>query len=416
VSELHLRLVLPEGRNLFQVLLSFLLVPIVCTMLSWLLGWVMNVNRFSAHGLYRNRLVRAYLGASNPNRQPDPFTGFDPSDNVPLYKLTEGASPRPLLVINATLNLVKSAEHLAWQQRKAESFSMTPLYCGNFYEGYRHSREYGGPNGISLGTAITISGAAANPNAGYHSSPLVGFLMTLFNVRLGCWLGNTNEHGEHVYKYSGPRHPWMSMFADLFGITDSKHAYVNLSDGGHFDNLGVYEMILRRCRFIVLSDAGADPGHDFEDLGNLIRKVRIDFGIRIDFDQPIRVLSRQSKDNSGLLCALGSVRYDLVDSGSPPGQLLYIKPTLLTQGRPVPYDVFSYARGSETFPHEPTADQWFSEAQFESYRELGLHLALQLGGDKTFNEMPVFFATVADCLKREAGALPSSHQSELSLE
>jgi hypothetical protein len=386
-------------RELWVVVLLFVLVPISFFLLSWALGWVVNVNRFSAHGLYRNRLVRAYLGASRPDhRKPDPFTGFDVKDNVRLADLAHGKSPRrPLSVINVTLNLVRSAQHLAWQQRKAESFSMTPLYCGNFHEGYRRSSEYGGANGISLGTAVTISGAAANPNAGYHSSPLVMFLMTLFNVRLGCWLGNTNKHGKDVYKTDGPRHAWMSLFAELLGFTDANHAYVNLSDGGHFENLGAYEMILRRCRYIMVCDAGQDGAHDFEDLGNLIRRVRIDFGIPITFRQPIRILPRKYH-GPGLLCALGTIEYKHVDGGDTNGQLLYIKPTLRAGDDSLPYDIFAYARCSKQYPHEPTLDQWFSEPQFESYRELGEHLAKQLGRGGQFQNVPGFFTAVAEAL------------------
>jgi hypothetical protein len=356
----------------------FLIVPFGCTALSWLLGWVVNVNRYSGHGFYRNRLVRAYLGASNLERRADPFTGFDRDDDLPLHELAGRPGDRPLSVINTTLNLVNTRNNLAWQQRKAEPFSMTPLHCGSFREGYRRSVDYGGANGVSLGTAITISGAAANPSSGYHSSPLVAFLMTLFNVRLGAWLGNTNGHGERVFRFSGPRHAWKPLFADLFSLTDSKHAYVSLSDGGHFDNLGVYEMVLRRCRLIVASDAGEDPGHDFEDLGNFIRKVRIDLGIPIEFDQPIRILARSESGGPGLACALGVIRYDAVDQGATPGRLLYLKPTLRAEGPRLPYDVFAYSRASKEFPHESTADQFFSEAQFESYRALGHNLATGL--------------------------------------
>jgi hypothetical protein len=387
-----------------ELLLRFLAIPISAIFISWLLGFVVNVNRFSAHGLYRDRLIRAFLGASNPDRQPNPFTGFDPRDNVPLHELKDGASLRPLPVVNVTLNLV-SGQRLAWQQRKAESFSMTPLYCGNFDPkvGYRRSEEYGGKNGVSLGTAITISGAAANPSSGYHSSPLVGFLMTLFNVRLGCWLGNPNEHGQDTCRLSGPRHAWWCLFADLFGRTDDRHAYVSLSDGGHFENLGVYEMILRRCRLIVASDAGQDDAHDFEDLGNLIRKVRIDFGISIRFERPIFILPR-TDNTPGLTCALGTIAYDEVDEGTPPGHILYLKPTLRASGAALPYDVFSYARGSGAFPQEPTGDQWFSEAQFESYRALGQHLVSQLGSGRQFDDLPSFFEAVRRDLDTAASA------------
>jgi hypothetical protein len=370
---------------------------------SWVLGWVVNVNRFSAHGLYRNRIVRAYLGASNPGRNADKFTGFDPEDNLRLHELADGK--RPLSVLNATLNLVGDAEHLAWQHRRAESFSMTPLYCGSWNEGYRSSGSYGGKDGISLGTAMTISGAAANPSAGYHSSPLVAFLMTLFNVRLGCWLGNPNRAGDPVFRRSGPRHAWKPLFSDLLSLTNARHPYVNLSDGGHFDNLGVYEMVLRRCRYIVSCDAGQDPKHDFEDLGNMIRKVRIDFGISIRFDEPIRILARDSQEGPGLLCALGQIGYDEVDPDTPPGQILYIKPTLLAKGKPLPYDVYSYSRASKEFAHEPTSDQWFNEAQFESYRMLGRHLGEQLSqAQPAPADMATFFEAVRQDLARAATA------------
>ncbi|MBZ5560308.1 MAG: patatin-like phospholipase family protein [Acidobacteriia bacterium] len=366
-----------DSAALVSAVGGFALVQLLFILASWALGWVVNVNRFSLHGMYRDRLMRAYLGASNAERDPDPFTGFDPGDNVQLHELAHDGAPRPILVVNTTLNLVKSAEHLAWQQRKAESFSMTPLYCGNFHEGYRPSKDYGGPNGVSLATAITISGAAASPNGGYHSSPIVTFLMTLFNARLGCWLGNTNAHGAATFRRSGPVHAGSILFSELLGFTDAEHPYINLSDGGHFENLAIYEMVLRRCRYIVASDAGQDPNHDFEDLGNAVRKIRIDFGIPITFESPIKILPRAGNAGPGLAFAVGRIGYNVVDPGAQPGWLLYLKPTLLAPQGP-PYDVVSYSRSSKLFPHESTTDQWFSEAQFESYRALGESLGQQL--------------------------------------
>jgi hypothetical protein len=350
--------------------------------LAWIAGKIVNVNRFSLHGLYRNRLVRAYLGASNTQREEtlDPFTGFATNDNLLMHELwhpragsADDACQQPLLVVNTTLNLVRG-ERLGWQERKAESFSMTPFFCGNFYEGYRRSEAYGGRNGISLGTALTISGAAANPNMGYHSSAPVTFLLGILNARLGAWLGNTNAKGNATFKHQGPRSALVPLFAELFGMTDSKKQYVQLSDGGHFDNLGLYEMVLRRCRFIIVSDAGMDRGPDFGDLGNAIRKVRIDFGVPIEFDKKIGIVSRDATA-AGTLCAMGSIRYSKVDGGNPnaDGVLIYLKPTLdlFGEGRPIPYDVFSYQRRARDFPHESTMDQWFDESQFESYRALG---------------------------------------------
>jgi hypothetical protein len=359
-----------------------------------IMGLVVNINRFSLHGFYRNRLVRAYLGASHTRRKPDPFTGFDASDNLRMHKLrpTEGAQ-RLLPLINVTLNTLRNG-NLAWQERKAESFSITPYYCGNFHEGYRDSAAYGGQGGISLGTAVTISGAAANPHMGYCSSPALAFVMSLFNVRLGAWLGNTNARGDRAFHLPGPRQALSPMLGELFGYTTPDFKYVNLSDGGHFDNLGLYEVVLRRCRYIVVSDAGCDPEARLGDLGNAIRKIRIDFGIPIRFEKEIEIYPNSSA-KQGLYCATARIDYDAVDKGTAPGRLLYLKPTLRGRGEhPVPYDVYSYSKTVDSFPHEPTTDQWFSESQFESYRALGFHSLEQILGGAAPCDFPDLFARV----------------------
>lgn len=349
-------------------------VLVVLAGLSGLMQLVVDVNRYSLHGLYRNRLVRAYLGASHVGRNPNKFTGLDVDDDLRLHQIwplpVAAKEPRersPLPVLGVTLNLT-SGTKLAWQQRKAESFSMSPLFCGNFYQGYRRSREYGGPNGISLGSAMAVSGAAANPNMGSYTTGALRFLMGLLNVRLGMWLGNPGTPGDKVCDQHGPRRALVPLFAELFGWTRPQDAYVNLSDGGHFDNLGLYEMVLRRCRLIVVSDAGRDPTPSYGDLGNAIRKIRIDFGIPIVFTQKL-VLPSTAAAGKPVLLAKATIGYDAVDGpATPKGQLLYWKPVLLAAS---PYDVTSYQSTAPDFPNESTADQWFSEAQFESYRALG---------------------------------------------
>jgi Patatin-like phospholipase len=380
----------------WAVWLQFLSLMLGLVLLALAASRVVNVNRFSMHGMYRNRLVRAYLGASNAqrDREVDPFTGFALNDNLTLQAL--GAEVRPLPIINTTLNLVQG-ENLAWQQRKAESFSMTPFFCGNWFEGYRRSTLYGGPGGITVGTAMTVSGAAANPNMGYNSSPVLAFIMGIFNLRLGAWLGNTNLHGSKSFTHTGPKLALMPLFAEMFGLTNSSRRYVNLSDGGHFDNLGLYEVVLRRCRHVLVSDAGSDESFAFEDLGNVIRKIRIDFGIPIVFRDKIEIRPNGSRE-PGLYCAIAEIRYSAVDGTVTDGQLIYIKPTLRGRIPPhgsdaVPYDVYSYSRSSEAFPHESTADQWFSESQFESYRALGSHILGQLGGSLTDAGFDEFLST-----------------------
>ena len=353
--------------------LKALLLVLGPILLSLIASYFIGVNRFSMHALYRDRLIRAYLGASNSKRDPNPFTGFDPRDNIPMKELQQ----RPMHLVNMTLNLV-AGENLAWQERKAESFTASPLHCGNLHLGYRPTADYGGPRGMTLGTAVGISGAAASPNMGYNSSPALAFLLTFFNVRLGWWLGNPGPAGDNTYYLRNPRASLRPLLAEVFGHTDACHPYVYLSDGGHFENLGFYEMVLRRCRRIIVSDAGSDEKFVFEDLGNAIRKVYIDFGIRIRIDRMglfPRPLDKEKNENPRY-CATGRIFYSDVDGEEAPvGEFVYIKPVFYGDE---PQDIYNYAKTNETFPHQSTADQWFSESQFESYRALGSFTVSQI--------------------------------------
>lgn len=473
----------------------------IAGVLGWLMARRINTNKFSHHAMYRNRLIRAYLGASrrSAERQPNRFTGFDSDDNINMCELRpetlhtksfvepngfssfvnklrsksdpasayieskaldfttkqllkrydperpgddtvkvrtalirdlnkfllqhrivppeirkalgvdlETVSPpsaafvrrnrqaleaafkneiqpadlssrRPLHIINMTLNLV-AGDRLAWQNRKAESFTVSPLHCGSFqipdseehtlpvYGSYRRTVKYGGESygGISLGTAMAISGAAASPNMGYYSSPVVTFLMTLFNVRLGWWLGNPGPAGKDYYTSSSPKSAVYPIIAEALGWTDDKNNYVYLTDGGHFENLGLYEMVLRRCRLIVLSDAAGDPDFQYNDLGNAVQKVRTDLGIPIEFG-PMKIFPRRDK-KPGAYSAIGTIQYSCIDPGQPDGKIIYIKPAFYGDE---PRDIYRYAMTHETFPQQSTGDQWFDESQFESYRKLG---------------------------------------------
>ena len=349
---------------------------------------LINVNKFSLHSIYRNRLIRAYLGASHVARRPNSFTGFDPHDNIEMHKLlpqsrSDASGPRLLHVVNIALNLVgKKKERLAWQERKAESFTVTPLHVGNWQLGYRRTKEYGKSQdgqSITLGTAISISGAAASPNMGYHSSPVVTLLMTLFNVRLGWWLGNPGKAGAKTFNKPSPTFSIGPMIYEALGFTNDDYKYVYLSDGGHFENLGLYEMVLRHCHFILAIDSGRDPEFAFEDLGNAIRKIRIDLGIPIELKK-VRIYARESKRRQPTdipkYCAIGTIKYSELDAAEPDGTLIYLKPALCDDEEPI--DIFNYAQKNPGFPHESTGDQWFSESQFESYRMLGSHIVQQI--------------------------------------
>jgi predicted acylesterase/phospholipase RssA len=336
------------------------------------LSWRVDVNVFSFHMFYRNRLIRCYLGASNPRRAPQSFTGFDRSDSPNLKDLVQ----RPYHLLNTALNITKG-DRLAWQERKAASFVLSPLFCG--YEidnadggtihGYQPTSQYvaQAQGSLGLGTALAISGAAASPNMGYHSTPAAAFLMTVFNLRLGWWMQNPARPQQ--WQREGPRWGFLYLLSELLGAANEQSKFVYLSDGGHFDNLGIYELVRRRCRFIMVVDAGCDTGFEFEDLGNAIRKCKIDMGVSIDIDAGAIV---PTDGRSRLHCAVGTIHYEHLGSEAVEGYLLYIKPSLTGNE---PADVLQYAKAHPAFPHEPTSDQWFAESQFESYRTLGQHIA-----------------------------------------
>ena len=337
------------------------------------LAWAVDVNQFSMHAFYRNRLVRCYLrGAGAPGTLGDPVHGFAEHDDFPLAKLgqpCQGKIGPPYLLINTALNITKP-EDLSWQERKAAAFLFSPLYCGSNRTGYRRTERYA--DRVTLGTALAISGAAFTSNMGYHSSRAVAFFLSLFNVRLGWWVGNPQHTS--TWMRQGPPMGFVYLLSELFGRLSTNSKYLYLSDGGHFDNLGLYELIRRRCRYIVCCDAGADPEYGFDDLGMAIRKIRADFGVDIEIDLEMlkpTVGQRFVRWHH----AFGTIRYDDVDENSPVGLLVYIKASLTGDE---PADVLEYATNHQAFPHESTLDQFFAESQFEAYRRLGEHVGREV--------------------------------------
>jgi hypothetical protein len=382
--------------------------------LTWLVSLRVDVNVFSLNGMYANRLVRCYLGASVPDRKPNRFSGLSARDDLQLkveprsigrvnmlvHPLADGLRaggesqgqepavyPGPYHLINTAINLVAGG-NLAYQERKAGAFLLSPLYCGfqldssssegpqgKEIDAYRRTSKFSSePRQVTLGEAVATSGAAASPNMGYHSTPAFAFLMGVFNIRLGRWVGNpySSEGNEKTWQKAGPKIALFHLLREVFGLTDKASGYVYLSDGGHFENLGIYVLVRRRCRYIIACDAGADPRYGFEDLGNAIRKCRTDLGVEIDLDVR-HIASVDELHYNGAPCAVGSIRY----SEEQVGTILYIK---ASRRAGVPSDVMHYASENAAFPHESTSDQFFSESQFESYRRLGHFLAGEIVG------------------------------------
>ena len=323
----------------------FLLLFFISLTIALFFGRRVDINDFSMHAFYRDRLARCYGGAVDLHRIPNLFTGFTRNDRslrvhqllpVGYSALDEkgnavldkdgnpvvGTYSGPYPVICTAINLT-TGEDLAYQERKAASFAFTPIFSGynvgwtaarnhwNQFNGFVDTRSfvYQDAGSLTLATACAISGAAASPSMGYHSNPAIAFLLTVFNVRLGWWLRNPRRRRiGRVTPYpippsgkpdalsrfftlktgtlpSSPRFGLLRLVNELFGQSDDTTSYVYLTDGGHFDNMGLYELLRRRCRTIVVCDSEADPNLAFQGIGMAIRKARLDFGIEVTLDQ-----------------------------------------------------------------------------------------------------------------------------------
>jgi hypothetical protein len=344
-----------------------LAVVLVCGLVF---SWFFDINIFGLSRFYQYRLVRCYLGATRWKagvREPHPFTKFDYKDDLWLSEL-KGDYSGPYPILNCTLNLAGSPD-LALNTRHSASFSLTPMYCGADRPkvGYVKTGEPGVAaesfsGGVRLGQAAAVSGAAASPNMGYNTSPLVAFLLTMFNVRLGWWFPNP---GKRAWAAGGLRFSLYYMTRELLGIADEERQFLNVSDGGHFENLAIYELIRRRCKVIIASDAECDELLQFGGLGNVLRICGTDFGAEIDLD--VKSIRAQKQGHSLAHSAVGKIKYD---NGSI-GYLVYLKASVTGDEDA---SVAQYRATHPAFPHETTADQFFSEDQFESYRKLGQHV------------------------------------------
>lgn len=255
--------------------------------------------------------------------------------------------------------------------------------------------------GYALGTVLFVglsSHFLRDEDREWMSRNVASLLVFCFT-----WLLLCGPAGARTWKYAGPRSPIHSLVNEAFGLTSNQNPYVYLSDGGHFENLGLYEMVLRRCRHIIVVDAGCDPDLSLDDLGNALRKIRIDQGITITFDDAQMRQLRQSSSR----CAVATITYSARDDGAADGRLLYIKPML--RGNE-PADVENYGHTHPAFPHQSSAHQSLDEAQTESYRMLGLYSMLELCQGWVGGTLADFFDHVAE--SDPAHAKPGSRMKD----
>jgi hypothetical protein len=325
--------------------------------------WV-DVNITSPHGFRRDRLSRVFLFRARWFGRPTP------NDRLKLSELGTGNPAVPYHLLNASLNLAGSrVEDLPG--RGSDFFIFSRRFVGSYATGYCRTEdmEEDDPH-LDLGTAMAISAAETAPNAGTTTVKPLVFVMTLLNARLDYWLPNPwYVQGTSLVRRMTAKHlrpgPWY-LFREATGQLHARGSFVNLSDGGHVENLAMFELLRRRCKLIIAVDAEQDPSMACTSLARLIRHARIDLGIEIEIDT--RVFNPDASGRSAQHFAIGSIRYD--DAGAATGTLLLVKASMT--GDEAPY-VLEYHRRNPEFPQEAASDQFFDEAQFESYRALGYH-------------------------------------------
>ncbi len=367
----------------FLSLISFLILAAV----TLIFGIFVNLNYVGLHRMYRDRLMETFL-ADRENINSNKWGPATEANNAMLEDMCD-ISRRPYHLINTNIVLVDSPTN-KFRGRGGDSFLMSKLFCGSDATGFIPTDKYmkKGSRGITLPTAMAISGAAVNPNTGSGGrgptrNVLVSALLGLLNLRLGYWAHNPKAN---KIIPSPPNFIFPGLKGDLLGgdLTESKDD-IQLTDGGHFENLALYELIRRKAKVIIISDAGADENYKFSDLANAIEKVRVDFGVTIRFNEEYNLskLLPGSSTNDPIATekyglaehgfAVASIDYR--DAKGTKGNLILIKSTL-TAG--LPADIYGYKSANRSFPNQTTANQFFNEEQFEAYRELGYQLTWQM--------------------------------------
>ncbi len=285
-------------------------------------------------------------------------------------------APYPLIC--TTLNIPGTRDP-RMPDRTAESFVLGPLTSGSALTRWLPTERYRPADGMSLAGAAAISGAAVSPGRG-ETSRTMNVVFTLFNVRLGQWLENPRPSGRGVLRSFVNSRPLALYWKEMLGLAQHDDGHVYLSDGEHFEGLGLYELLRRRCKYIVAVAADIEGTKEtplkFGKLGGALRLARVDFGVEVEFPS-LHPLQRDtaSPDFVGSYFAAGVIRYPhsrghtQVEGGGS-GILIVIKAGMV-EGT-LPADIVNYLRSTDPgFPNFPTPDLQYDQPQFESLRQLG---------------------------------------------
>jgi len=356
----------------------------LCAFLIGLFWFDSNINRTSMHGFYRDRLSKLFffdVDGDGSVRQsavldvPGAQNKATP-DRLKVSELFHPSQTGPYHLINTALNIQKAGDENRLRGRSADFFLFSPRWSGSRATGYCKTEDLEARDpALTFASAIAISGAAASSYMGTQTNRLASFSLALFNVRLGYWLPNPRlvALNKDIKWYDlGGTTPSL-FFDELAGRLSADDEYVNVSDGGHIENLAAFELLRRCCKWIMICDAEADPKFEFPSLAKLVRMARTDLGVNITIDVAD---IRTGNDPAAKHFAIGTIRYPGDPADKPSGTLMYVKSSLA--GLDEAFYLKQQPHFDKDFPHTSTADQFFDEQQFEAYRALGHHAATRL--------------------------------------
>jgi hypothetical protein len=336
-------------------------------------GFFANPNLLTFHRFYRDSLAEAYLSLIRGVDRAFKLWDLNPGQGADAW----GAAPYPL--INTCLNLLGRNDPSFAGTGSCEHFLLSPLFCGSKLTGYIRSRG-DAYHVMTLATAMATSGAAVNPGMGYKSNRFLAFIMTILNMRLGYWAPNPASPLRRLWTWW----PWYHI-TEMLALSNSKRQRISLSDGGQVENLGVFELLRRRCRLIIAIDASADAEYGFDDLKELVIQAHNILGVTITFRNSPEDVIRPDPS-----FGYSKEHFAIADIGVLPGIegelagyegiLVYLKSSLMAQQN-WKKDVtksYAYKTYHPAFPHESTSDQFFDDAQWEAYRTLGQQMADEL--------------------------------------
>ena len=245
----------------------------------------------------------------------------------------------------------------------------------NAFDGRRRRRD------LTLPAAVAMSGAAISPSMGKMTKPPLTFLMALANIRLGVWVPNPRwvaaeldgEEGKEQRRYGRPRPRYL--LCELLGRNRIDARYLYVTDGGHYENLGLVELLRRGCTRIYCFDAsGVGEGRaEFDALGDAIALARSELGVEIDFkaDDPGDLEPDPDTHLAKKDVVTGSIRYTRGEEVVE-GTLVYVRNTMTGKAT---WDARAHQLADPRFPHNSTVDQLYTDKKFEAYRVLGARAA-----------------------------------------